>query len=50
MPQHQWDTLAKKMRDWPDVEFTDEDGDGYYDRIIRRGRRNTQTNIFIDRK
>lgn len=49
LPSHQWYDLARKVEGWPDVEFTDEDGDRVPDRIIRRGRRNSQTNLFIDR-
>jgi hypothetical protein len=49
LPQHQWDTLYEKISKWPDVEVTDEDGDGKPDRLIRRGHRNNQTSVFIDR-
>lgn len=49
MPQHQWNTLYTKVKDWPDVEVTDEDKDGKPDRLIRRGHKNRQTNLFIDR-
>jgi hypothetical protein len=48
LPQHQWGELYDQVKKWPDIELTDENGDGKVDRIIRRGRRNSQTNLFVD--
>ena len=49
LPPHQWQNIAEKVQDWPDVQFSDEDKDGAPDRIIRRGHKNYQTNLFIDK-
>jgi hypothetical protein len=50
MPPHQFDTLMKKMSKWGDVEIVHEPGGPPGpNRIIRRGRENQATNIFIDK-
>lgn len=49
LPAHQWNDVYSEVKDWKDVEITDEDHDNDPDRIIRRGRKNYQTNLFIDK-
>lgn len=43
LPPDQWDELLNAVRSWPDVEITP-------GRIVRRGKKNRATNIFIDLK
>ena len=43
LPKHVWNDMAKLVKDWPDVEIDVENK-----RIVRRGKLNKATNLFID--
>jgi hypothetical protein len=42
LPATVWDAIAEHVKNWPDVQSGN-------DRLVRRGRMNPATNIFLDR-